>query len=246
MTDSWNNQYEAFSTSADPLIPRPPAPPTGPGLTPLPLHRWRLVNLYLLGIPLIVPVALIASFVAGRRAENRGRTPLPFEVSLLITSILIVLIIVILYIDQARAARRWRVLREHFSDALLIEVDVPKHTRAHVRMLRAAHHRMRSHAVLMVGPHGIGIFGDTDPLRPDLALRWDNVGRVATTASPRSVWIIIETRNPANPAENGVLVDLKMSPFHAATLLSYLKTEPQLAQTLAQVASWRDRLYTNA
>ena len=81
MTDSWNNQYEAFSTSADPLTPLRPAQPTGPAspaLTALPLHRWRLVNLYLLGIPLIVPVALIASFVAGRRAENRGRTPLPF------------------------------------------------------------------------------------------------------------------------------------------------------------------------
>lgn len=246
MTDSWNNRYEASPASADPLIPRPPAPPTGPALTPLPLHRWRLVNLYLLGIPLIVPVALFASVVAGRRAENRGRTPLPFEVSLLISSILIVLIIVVLYIDQARAARRWRLLHEHFSDALLIEVDVPKHTRANVRMLRAAHHRMRSHAVLMVGPHGIGIFGGADPLRPDLALRWDNVGRVATTASPRSVWIIIETRNPENSVDNGVLIDLKMSPFHAATLLSYVKTEPQLTQTLAQVAPWRDRLYTEA
>lgn len=245
MTDSWN-RYEAFPASADPLTPLTPAPPTGPALTPLPLHRWRLVNLYLLGIPLIVPVALVASFLSGRRAENRGRTPLPFEVSLLITSILIVLIIVVLYVDQVRAARRWRVLREHFSDALLIEVDVPKHTRAHVRMLRAAHYRMRSQAVLMVGPHGIGIFGDPNPLRPDLALRWDNVGRVATTASPRSVWIIIETRNPANPAENGVLIDLKMSPFHAATLLTYVKTEPQLAQTLAQVAPWRDRRYTKA
>lgn len=183
MTDSWNH-YEAFPASADPLTPLTPAPPTGPALTPLPLHRWRLVNLYLFGIPLIVPVALVASFLSGRRAENRGRTPLPFEVSLLITSILIVLIIVVLYVDQVRAARRWRVLREHFSDALLIEVDVPKYTRAHVRMLRAAHYRMRSHAVLMVGPHGIGIFGDPNPLRPDLALRWDNVGRVATTASP--------------------------------------------------------------
>ena len=246
MTDSWKNRYEAFPASADPLAPLPPARPTGPALTPLPLHRWRLVNLYLLGIPLIVPVALFASVVAGRRAENRGRTPLPFEVSLLITSILIVLIIVILYIDQARAARRWRVLREHFSDALLIEVDVPKHTRAHVRMLRAAHYRMRSHAVLMVGPHGIGIFGDADPLRPDLALRWDNVGRVATTSSPRTVWIIIETRNPENPAQNGVLLDLKMSPFHAATLLTSVKTEPQLAQALAQLAPWRDRLHTDA
>ena len=245
MTDSWNNQYEAFPASADPLTPRPPAQPTGPtGPTPtaLPIHRWRLVNLYLLGIPLIVPVALVASFVSSRRAENRGRTPLPFEVSLLITSIVVVLIIVVLYIDQVRAARRWRLLREHFSDALLIEVDVPKHTRAHVRMLRAAHYRMRSHAVLMVGPHGIGIFGDADPLRPDLALRWDNVGRVATTASPRTVWIIIETRNPENPAEIGVLIDLKMSPFHAATLLSYVKTEPQLAKTLAQVEPWRERL----
>jgi hypothetical protein len=246
MTDSWNNRYEAFPTSADPLTPPTPAPPAGPALTALPLHRWRLVNLYLLGIPLIVPVSLIAFLVAGRRAENRGRTPLPFEVSLLLTTILVVLIIVILYIDQVRAARRWRVLREHFPDALLIEVDVPKHTRAHVRMLRAAHYRMRSHAVLMVGPHGVGIFGDADPLRPDLALRWDNVGRVATTASPRSVWIIIETRNPQNPEENGVLIDLKMSPFHAATLLTYVKTEPQLAQTLAQVAPWRDRLHTEA
>jgi len=242
MTDSWNNRYETFSTSADPLIPLPPVAPTGPALTALPIRRWRLVNLYLLGIPLIVPVALVASFVAGRRAENRGRTPLPFEVSLLITAILVVLIIVVLYVDQVRAARRWRLLREHFSDALLIEVDVPKHTRAHVRMLRAAHYRMRSHAVLMVGPHGIGIFGDADPLRPDLALRWDNVGRVATTASPRTVWIIIETRNPENPTENGVLIDLKMSPFHAATLLTYVKTEPQLAQALAQVAPWRERL----
>jgi hypothetical protein len=242
MTDSWNNRYETFSTSAGPLIPLPPVAPTGPALTALPIRRWRLVNLYLLGIPLIVPVALVASFVSGRRAENRGRTPLPFEVSLLITAILVVVIIVVLYIDQVRAARRWRLLREHFSDALLIEVDVPKHTRAYVRMLRAAHYRMRSHAVLMVGPHGIGIFGDPNPMRPDLALRWDNVGRVATTASPRTVWIIIETRNPENPAENGVLIDLKLSPFHAATLLSYVKTEPQLAKTLAQVEPWRERL----
>jgi len=242
MTDSWNNQYEAFSTSADPLIPLPPVAPAGPALTALPIHRWRLVNLYLLGIPLIVPVALVASFVSSRRAENRGRTPLPFEVSLLITSILVVLIIVVLYVDQVRSARRWRLLREHFSDALLVEVDVPKRTRANVRMLRAAHYRMRSHAVLMVGPHGIGIFGDPNPLRPDLALRWDNVGRVATNASPRTVWIIIETRNPENPTENGVLIDLKMSPFHAATLLTSVKTEPQLAQALAQVAPWRERL----
>lgn len=43
-----------------------------------------------------------------------------------------------------------------------------------------------------------------------------------------------------------MLIDLKMSPFQAATLLTYVKTEPQLAQTLAQVAPWRDRLYTNA
>lgn len=207
--------------------------------------RWRYALWYLLLIPLIWPISVFAGWVAKNSPRRVGRPDFPLEANLFLGSIVIVPIVVLLFVFEARAARRFAAIRAQFPRAVAMEFGVSRELRALLQ--RVLGRRLAGYAVasmvVVISETAIGLHRRVDPRRPELVLRWHSIGQVGVVRKAKTIELVIEVLRDGGAPDDSLILSLPMPLTHSPSLRGYLRQRAVLESALDGIESWRQHRF---
>ncbi|SMQ74861.1 hypothetical protein [Agreia sp. VKM Ac-1783] len=211
--------------------------------------RWRYAFWYLLLIPLIVPLSVVAGWVVKNSSRMADPPDYPLSANLFLGTVVIVPIVIFLFIYEARAARRFAAIRAQFPRAVVVEFGVSRELRAALQQLlgRRLAGPVLASMVVVVSETAIGLHRRADPTTPEIVLRWSSIGRVAVVRERRTIDVVVEilrsSTSESNAQSDSLIINLPVALNHSPSPRQYAGRREVLESALDGIASWREHRF---
>jgi len=211
--------------------------------------RWRYVFWYLLLIPMIVPLSVVAGWAVKNSSRMADPPDYPLSANLLLGAVVIVPIVIFLFMYEARAARRFAAIRAQFPRAVVVEFGVSCELRAALHQLlgRRLAGPVLASMVVVVSETAIGLHRRADPTKPEIVLRWSSIGRVAVVRERRTIDLVVEilrsSTSESAAESDSLIINLPMVLNHSPSPQRYAGRRRELEAALDGIASWREHRF---